>query len=99
MPTNLYGSGDNHHPENSNVPAALIRRIHEAEENGLPKVAVWGSGKPCREFLAVDDLADARVFVMRLAAKTPLHDSLAEAYADFVAGGGRDREVRHFCRC
>ncbi|HTQ83068.1 MAG TPA: GDP-L-fucose synthase [Pseudolabrys sp.] len=65
MPTNLYGPGDNYHPENSHVPAALIRRFHEAKEKSLPQVVVWGTGKPRREFLAVDDLADACVFVMR----------------------------------
>ncbi len=65
MPTNLYGPGDNYHPQNSHVPAALIRRFHEAKVAGAPKVAVWGSGKPRREFLAVDDIADALIFVMK----------------------------------
>jgi GDP-L-fucose synthase len=65
MPTNLYGPGDNYHPENSHVPAALIRRFHEAKEFRAPTVTVWGTGAPKREFLAVDDLADACVFVMK----------------------------------
>jgi GDP-L-fucose synthase len=65
MPTNLYGPGDNYHPENSHVPAALIRRFHEAKLAGAPNVTVWGTGTPLREFLAVDDLADACVFVMQ----------------------------------
>ena len=65
MPTNLYGPGDNYHPEHSHVPAALIRRFHEAKTGGLPQVVVWGTGKPRREFLAVDDLADACVFLMK----------------------------------
>ena len=65
MPTNLYGPGDNYHPEDSHVPAALIRRFHEAKLASLPRVVVWGTGKPRREFLAVDDLADACVFVMK----------------------------------
>jgi GDP-L-fucose synthase len=65
MPTNLYGPGDNYHPENSHVPAALIRRFHQAKEQGAAEVAVWGSGTPKREFLAADDLADACVFVMK----------------------------------
>jgi GDP-L-fucose synthase len=65
MPTNLYGRGDNYHPEHSHVPAALIRRFHEAKASGAPSVAVWGTGTPRREFLAVDDLADACVFVMK----------------------------------
>jgi GDP-L-fucose synthase len=65
MPTNLYGLGDNYHPEHSHVPAALIRRFHEAKVSGAPSVAVWGTGTPRREFLAADDLADACVFVMK----------------------------------
>jgi GDP-L-fucose synthase len=65
MPTNLYGPGDNYHPENSHVPAALIRRFHEAKLKGDPHVVVWGTGAPRREFMAVDDLADACVFVMK----------------------------------
>jgi len=65
MPTNLYGQGDNYHPENSHVPAALIRRFHEAKLGGKPVVDVWGTGTPRREFLAVDDLADACIFVMK----------------------------------
>ncbi|HZP68443.1 MAG TPA: GDP-L-fucose synthase [Pseudolabrys sp.] len=65
MPTNLYGPGDNYHPENSHVPAALIRRFHEAKMKGADEVIVWGTGKPRREFLAADDLGDACVFVMK----------------------------------
>ncbi len=59
MPTNLYGPGDNYHPENSHVLPALIRRFHEAKEQNQPEVVVWGTGKPRREFLHVDDLAEA----------------------------------------
>jgi GDP-L-fucose synthase len=65
MPTNLYGPGDNYHPEHSHVPAALIRRLHEAKLSGAPTVTVWGTGRARREFLAVDDLADACIFVMK----------------------------------
>jgi len=65
MPTNLYGPGDNYHPENSHVPAALIRRFHEARITGADEVIVWGTGEPKREFLAADDLGDACVFVMK----------------------------------
>jgi GDP-L-fucose synthase len=65
MPTNLYGPGDNYHPEDSHVPAALVRRFHEAKVSGAPSAAVWGTGAPRREFLAADDLADACVFVMK----------------------------------
>jgi len=66
MPTNLYGPGDNYHPENSHVIPALIRRFHEAKLADSPSVTVWGSGKPRREFLFVDDMAAACVFVMQL---------------------------------
>jgi GDP-L-fucose synthase len=65
MPTNVYGPGDNYHPESSHVVAALIRRFHEAKLARAPKVVVWGTGQPRREFLAADDLADACVFVMK----------------------------------
>lgn len=65
MPTNLYGPGDNYHRENSHVPAALIRRFHEAKTRGAKEVVVWGTGKPLREFLASDDLGDACVFIMK----------------------------------
>ena len=67
MPTNLYGPGDNYHPENSHVIPALIRRFYEAKVSGTPQVVIWGSGKPYREFLYVDDMAKASVFVMELA--------------------------------
>jgi len=66
MPTNLYGPGDNYHPQNSHVLPALIRRFHEAKESGLPEVVAWGTGKPMREFLHVDDLADASAFLLKL---------------------------------
>jgi GDP-L-fucose synthase len=64
MPTNLYGPGDNYHPDNSHVIAALIRRFHQAKQDGAASVTVWGTGAPRREFLFVDDLADACVFVL-----------------------------------
>jgi len=66
MPTNLYGPGDNYHPENSHVIPALIRRFHEAKINDAPEVAIWGSGTPKREFLHVDDMAAASIHVMNL---------------------------------
>ena len=65
MPTNLYGPGDNYHPEHSHVLAALIRRFHEAKLPNTSNVVVWGTGKPRREFLFVDDLADACVFILK----------------------------------
>jgi len=64
MPTNLYGPNDNYHPQHSHVLPALIRRFHEAKEAGAQKVTIWGTGKPLREFLYVDDLADACVYLM-----------------------------------
>lgn len=149
MPTNLYGRGDNYHPENSHVIAALIRRFHEAKLAGKPEVAIWGTGKARREFLFVDDFAEAALFALErhsgedfmnigtgeditiagLAqeiarivgfegklvfdttrpdgtprklldvsrinalgwkARTPLDEGLRIAYADFLAGGGRN---------
>jgi len=70
MPTNLYGPGDNYHPENSHVIPALIRRFHEAKLANAPDVLIWGTGNPRREFLYVDDMAAASVFVMQLPAAT-----------------------------
>ena len=66
MPTNLYGPGDNFHPENSHVLPALIRRFHEGKEANLPDVTIWGTGTPKREFLHVDDMAAASLFVLDL---------------------------------
>ena len=66
MPTNLYGPGDNFHPDNSHVMPALIRRFHEAAQDGLNEVVIWGSGTPRREFLHVDDMAAASLFVLDL---------------------------------
>jgi GDP-L-fucose synthase len=88
MPTNLYGPGDNYHPEHSHVPAALIRRFHEAKLAGAPNVVVWGTGQPRREFLAVDDLADASVFVMK-------HYSASEF---LNIGTGQDVTIAEFAR-
>jgi len=86
MPTNLYGIGDNYHPEDSHVPAALIRRFHEAKIAGKPSVEVWGSGRVRRELMSADDLADACVFAMK-------HYS----GDDFVnVGTGHDITIRDF---
>jgi len=76
MPTNLYGPGDNYHPENSHVIPALIRRFHEAKLANAPEVVIWGTGTPKREFLYVDDMAAASVFVMHLDKQT--YDSQTE---------------------
>jgi GDP-L-fucose synthase len=87
MPTNLYGPGDNYHPENSHVIPALIRRFHEAKVNNLPEVVIWGTGKPKREFLYVDDMADASVYVMNLD-KTiyDLHTTQMESHINVGSG-------------
>jgi GDP-L-fucose synthase len=77
MPTNLYGPGDNYHAENSHVIPALIRRFHEAKLSNAPEVAIWGTGKPRREFLYVDDMAAASVFVMQLPVATYQAQTLA----------------------
>jgi len=75
MPTNLYGPGDNYHAENSHVVPALIRRFHEAKENKLNEVVVWGSGAPMREFLYVDDMAEASLYVHTLDQDTYLENT------------------------
>jgi GDP-L-fucose synthase len=88
MPTNLYGRGDNYHPEYSHVVAALIRRFHEAKVAGAKNVVVWGTGRPRREFLYVDDLADACIHLM----KTYSSDELVNI------GTGEDITIAEFAR-
>jgi GDP-L-fucose synthase len=79
MPTNVYGPGDNYHLENGHVMAALIRRIHEAKQSGSPTVSVWGTGTPRREFIFVDDLADACVLVLeQYSGESPLNIGTGE---------------------
>jgi GDP-L-fucose synthase len=88
MPTNLYGQGDNYHPEYSHVVAALIRRFHEAKVSGAGNVVVWGTGTPRREFLFVDDLADACVHLMKIYSS---HDLVN-------IGTGEDITIAEFAR-
>ena len=88
MPTNLYGPGDNYHPEHSHVVAALLRRFHEAKCNGNASVVVWGTGTPRREFLFVDDLADACIHMLQ-------HYS-AEQHLNI--GTGEDLTIAQFAR-
>ncbi|MES2196626.1 MAG: NAD-dependent epimerase/dehydratase family protein, partial [Pseudomonadota bacterium] len=88
MPTNLYGRGDNYHPEYSHVVAALIRRFHEAKVAGVKNVVVWGTGRPRREFLYVDDMADACVHLM----KTYSDEELVNI------GTGEDITIAEFAR-
>ena len=93
MPTNLYGPGDNYHPENSHVIPALIRRFHEAKLNGAPSVSIWGSGTPRREFLYVDDMAAASVYVMQLPKATYEHHTKA-MLSHINVGFGNDVTIR-----
>ena len=95
MPTNLYGPGDNFHPENSHVLPALIRRFHEAKEQNLPEVVVWGTGTPRRELLYVDDMADGCLFLMELADEQLAPQLLQYPQPCFVnLGTGQDVTIR-----
>jgi GDP-L-fucose synthase len=97
MPTNLYGPGDNYHPENSHVIPALIRRFHEAKAGAAAEVVIWGSGRPMREFLYVDDMAAASVYVMQLDRATytantePMHSHIN-------VGTGQDVTIAELAR-
>ena len=93
MPTNLYGPGDNYHPENSHVVPALIRRFHEARLNKQKEVVVWGSGTPMREFLYVDDMAEASLFVHNLDAET-LRGVTKTMLSHINVGTGTDVTIR-----
>ncbi len=93
MPTNLYGPGDNFHPENSHVIPALMRRFHEAKVNGDSEVVVWGSGKPMREFLHVDDMAAASLFVLELDQST-YHSNTQPMLSHINVGTGVDCTIR-----
>lgn len=93
MPTNLYGPGDNYHPENSHVIPALIRRFHEAKQQNSPEVVIWGTGTPMREFLYVDDMAAASIFVMELDKQT--YDQCTEPMQSHInVGFGSDVTIR-----
>ncbi len=93
MPTNLYGPGDNYHPENSHVIPALIRRFHEAKATNAPSVAIWGTGTPKREFLYVDDMAAACVHVMNL--DKAIYDQHTQPMLSHInVGCGEDFTIR-----
>ncbi|MBU3016153.1 GDP-L-fucose synthase [Paraglaciecola agarilytica] len=93
MPTNLYGPNDNFHPENSHVIPALIRRFHEAKLKGQEEVVAWGSGKPMREFLYVDDMAEASIYVMNL--DKAVYDENTEPMMSHInVGSGIDCTIR-----
>lgn len=93
MPTNLYGPGDNYHPENAHVIPALIRRFHEAKASKVPSVVIWGTGSPKREFLYVDDMAAACVHVMNLS-KAVYDQHTQPSLSHFNVGYGRDITIR-----
>ena len=97
MPTNLYGPGDNYHPENSHVIPALIRRFHEAKINNEEKVIVWGSGKPKREFLYVDDMASASVHVMNLDKET-FDQNTNKMCSHINVGMGKDLSISELAK-
>lgn len=92
MPTNLYGPGDNFHPENSHVLPALIRRFHEAAQTGVDQVEIWGSGRPRREFLHVDDMAGASLFVADLDRET-YQANTQEMLSHINVGSGTDISI------
>jgi GDP-L-fucose synthase len=97
MPTNLYGPGDNYHPENSHVIPALIRRFHEAKESRSPKVVIWGTGTPRREFLYVDDMAEASAHVMELDAAT-YEANTAPMLSHINVGTGEDITIAELAK-
>ncbi len=93
MPTNLYGPGDNFHPENSHVLPAMLRRFHQAVQDGLDEVVIWGTGKPRREFLHVDDMAAASLFVLELDKAT--YDANTDPMLSHInVGTGKDVTIR-----
>ena len=97
MPTNLYGPGDNYHPENSHVVPALIRKFHEAKLQDLDSVTLWGSGSALREFLYVDDMAAASVFVMNLD-KGKYNKSTQKTLSHLNAGSGEECSIKELAK-
>ena len=97
MPTNLYGPGDNFHPDNSHVMPALIRRFHEAASDGLDEVVIWGSGTPRREFLHVDDMAEASLFVLNLS-KDIYEQNTDPMMSHINVGSGTDISILELAR-
>src|SRR6267154_3490640 len=94
MPTNLYGPGDNYHPENSHVIPGLLRRFHEAKQGAAPEVLIWGTGAPMREFLYVDDMAEACLHVMQLSYEA--YSRITQPMLSHVnIGTGEDLSIRH----
>jgi len=97
MPTNLYGPGDSYHPKNSHVIPGLIYRFHEAKINNSPKVSVWGTGNPRREFLYVDDMARASIHLMNLDKKI-YKDNTSSMNSHINVGSGKDLSIRDLAK-
>jgi GDP-L-fucose synthase len=97
MPTNLYGPGDNYHPENSHVIPGLLRRFHEAKQNASPEVLIWGTGAPMREFLYVDDMAEACLHIMELDNETYARNT-QPMLSHINIGTGEDLAIRDLAK-
>jgi GDP-L-fucose synthase len=93
MPTNLYGPGDNYHPEKSHVIPGLIYRFHDAKMNNLESVTIWGTGTPKREFLYVDDLAQASIHVMNLDKKI-YDEQISSVFNHINVGSGKELSIK-----
>ena len=96
MPTNLYGPGDNYHPENSHVVPSLIRRFHEAKVNNLKFVTIWGTGSPLREFLHVEDMARASIKVMNLDKKK--YNKIVKPMSHINIGSGKEISIKELAK-
>ena len=96
MPTNLYGPGDNYHPENSHVVPGLIRRFHEAKVNNLKSVTIWGTGLPLREFLHVEDMARASIKVMNLDKKK--YNKIIKPMSHINVGSGQEIKIKELAK-
>ncbi len=93
MPTNLYGPGDNYHPKNSHVIPSLIRRFFESKKKALKSISIWGTGKPFREFLHVDDMADASIFIMNLEKKI-IEEKVSSELSHINIGSGKEITIK-----
>ena len=96
MPTNLYGPGDNYHPENSHVVPGLIRRFHDAKVNNLKFVKIWGTGSPLREFLHVDDMARASIQIMNLHKKK--YNKIVKPMSHINIGSGQEITIKDLAK-
>ena len=96
MPTNLYGPGDNYHPDNSHVVPGLIRRFHEAKVNNLKSVTIWGTGSPLREFLYVEDMARASIQVMNLGKKQ--YNKIVKPMSHINIGSGQEVTINELAK-